>query len=320
MAFLAGLGVVAAGIGAAANIFRDAEQQGQVQFQDPLIIELTNKMDDFEDAEFNRLGPSVGGLYIHWFFSFLALIECICRLIVCGVIIFAWSLVIYLTCCLSCGKSVNMPAEPFIVVVAGRYGIYSTFLCALVANVLCPFAPTLYFWKRRVVCLRPPGVPRKRALKTDQHMCCTCPEFGHALFIQNGVAVPTWKMAQVYLSTVAVLHILGVFHGCNGSSWASLCVVRATAEAYLDAASQAIIMDSNEDTMRFFRGAYGVDNFEGFLARQHGQWGGAASYEPTAPPAFGPPPRPPRDHIPVQAHVIVPGSIPVVIATPVPRE
>lgn len=100
--------------------------------------ELINRIDDYEDGEYVRLAPTVGGLYIHWFFSIFALLECILRVLICGVLIFLWSLFIYLSCCLSCGKTVHMPSEPFIIALGSRYSIYSAFLCALTANVLTP--------------------------------------------------------------------------------------------------------------------------------------------------------------------------------------
>jgi hypothetical protein len=282
MSLLLNLGMAAVGLaGVASRAFNNDQEAA-----DPVMLQLTARMDDFEDGEFVRLSPTVGGLYIHWFFSLIAMIECIIRLFVVIVIIAFWSLFIYISCCISCGKTYNMPSEPIILALGSRYSIYSAFLCALIANVVCPFMPTLYFWKRRVTLLRPPGMPRRRPLKVDDLSCiscclCSCPEFGHSMFISNGVSVPTWKMAEVYLSTVALLHILGDYQ-CRFDAWPSLCSMHPGVERYLAEASQAIILDIMEDTKRFFQGAYRCDSFETFLATQHTSWSGASSSE-TAP-------------------------------------
>ena len=247
MLFAAGVAAAAANL--AVNLTR-AAQDLETAAMDPVMVALSSHMDDFEDAEFTRLSPTVAGLYLHWFTSVVALIECVLRLALCAIVILVWSLFIYLSCCLSCGKTFNMPSEPLIVAIAGRYSIYSAFLCALIANVVCPFAPTLYFWKRRATLIRPPGMMRKRPLRTDEHACCTCSqEFGHTMFVTNGVSVPTWKMSEVYLSTVALLHILGDWR-CRLEAWPSLCVVHGAAEAYLADASQAVIVDMSADTRR----------------------------------------------------------------------
>ena len=273
-AILAGMAVLGAAASAAQRVARDLNgmEGGVGVVRDPVLEELSNRMDTHEDTEFHKLSASVGGLYIHWFFSVLALVECIVRLVLYGVAIFIWSLILYLSCCLSCGKTVNMPSEPLMVACVARYAIYSTFMCGLISNFICPFAPVLYFWKRRVSLIRPPGLQRQRPLCRDEHACCTCTEFGHGMFLSNGIDVPVWKMAEVYLSTVAVLHILG--GGC--SAWHSLCDFKwhLDADAYLSWASTDIVRDMAADTAIFYHKHYDVTTYEAFLQNRFGGGGG----------------------------------------------
>ena len=325
---LVALGLAAAAANVAGRVARDLEASLPI---DPVMAELAQRMDDFEDGEYRRSAPTVAGLYIHWFFSLLALFECLVRLLFVSLFVLAWGIVIYLSCCLSCGKTINTPSEPLFIALGARVSVYSAFFCALLANVFCPFAPTLYFWKRRVQLIRPPGMSRKRPLVTgDQGSCCdcSCDEFGHGMFISNGVSVPTWKMAEVYLSTVSVLHILAFQHNFGLDAWPSLCRFHLHVEAYLEAASQCAIRDMANDTARFYTKAYGVDSYEQFLAARYGGGsdgggrggggrgggggggsgggGGVSRQPPSAPDLVRADASFPQDHIPVVVAVPLP--------------
>ena len=272
-AIIAGMAVLGAAATAAARAARDMEtgHMGAGFATDPIMDELMSKMDAHEDVEFRKLSATVAGLYIHWFFSLLAFVECLLRLIIYGIVIFLWSLFIYLSCCLSCGKTINAPSEPVMMAAVARYSIYSAFICALISNLLCPFAPVLYFWKRRVVLVRPPGMTRHKPLCHEDHACCTCNEFGNGMFLANGIDVPVWKMAEIYLSTVAVLHILG--GGCN--AWSSLCEFKCwmATERYLSWAVSDIMQDMAADTAIFYDKQYNVTSFEAFLGARYGGLG-----------------------------------------------
>jgi hypothetical protein len=138
------------------------------------------------------------------------------------------------------------------------------------------------------------------------------------MFISNGIHVPTWKMAEVYISTVSVLHILAFQHNFGLDAWPSLCRFHLHVEAYLEAASQGAIRDMANDTAKFYTKAYGVDSYEQFLSVRYGGGGGGGGGSRVGNGGGGGVRQPPS--APVRAEASFPQDhIPVVVAVPLPQ-
>jgi hypothetical protein len=99
-----------------------------------LAKEVRSNMTASEVANRHSHRPSICGLYLHFFVSIFAVLECLIRLLVHVLILLVLGLTYYLVYCLTCGRS----TAEFMLCIAhhsAMYGIYSGLLCGLMANI-----------------------------------------------------------------------------------------------------------------------------------------------------------------------------------------
>ena len=107
----------------------------------------TYELKSIEDSE-----ASVAGLYIHFFWSIIALVECCLWF---GIYSAAYALtfvIYYLQKCLSCGKGCTKECDEqmreILHSISRRWGYYFITPTFLLGNIIMPWSPPLYFYKR----------------------------------------------------------------------------------------------------------------------------------------------------------------------------
>jgi hypothetical protein len=89
----------------------------------------------FKEVEARRNNrPSVCGLYLHFFLSLLALMECSLRLLIHFFMLLVMGLLYYIVYCVSCGEWVTY-SNACVAHHSSMYGLYSGLLCGIIGNL-----------------------------------------------------------------------------------------------------------------------------------------------------------------------------------------
>jgi hypothetical protein len=99
-----------------------------------LAREVSSSMASAENSNRVQNRLSCCGLYLHFFLSIVAILECVARLLYHLAVLCIIGMFYYLIYCLSCGE---MTAETGLCLAhhSAMYGLYSGLLCGLCANI-----------------------------------------------------------------------------------------------------------------------------------------------------------------------------------------
>lgn len=199
-------------------------------------------------------------LYAHWFLTVLAMFETCARAAVHGFIALIFCALFYFIYCLSCGKT-----KFFSTFTAFGYhnlkmcSLYAGLVCSLIGNIIMPWNPPLYAFKRTIHLTRPPGV-NSTYLDFDGYIrggCCA---------ICCGSCLP-----EIGLPKERCLKLLLISYGgstatlscCYGAGGG--CMSYATG---LERSRLEMVRENETATIDFYQQTYQVSSFDELIARQ----------------------------------------------------
>lgn len=251
--------------------------------RETLEREVSAQMRAYEMKSIQDSEASVIGLYIHFFWSIPALAECCLWF---GIYSAAYAFVFvlyYLQKCLSCGKGCTKECDEqmtqILHTIAQRWGYYFVTPTFLLGNIIMPWSPPLYFYKRydrlhypsntrnttyreltretreaNVPCLCWLCYKCTEECMEEEEGCCAC----------GGIEkhdIPS------YMSTGRHLFIVGCSDACENIDDDDVVIERARK-----------VMQA--DTEKFYMSAYGGD-FKSFEELCSAQLGGGGMAQPT---------------------------------------
>lgn len=229
------------------------------------------------------------GLYSHWFYSLLALIESAFRLAFHIVVVTLLIIFRYVIYCVSCGKSdVNIALDHQM----SRCSLYSGLFMAMIGNLVTPWKPSLYMYPKSSTLCKP--IVRSGIHTQDNftstldvesacaNVCCCCCK--SMCGFKNGFcpccgnppesALPAYKLVQVSLSTV----------GCcsEGTGWYK-CVGGEEQTKKIMELQVEVSKETQEATKKFYCTNYEVSSFEELVARDIYHQQQQPNIQPSAP-------------------------------------
>lgn len=273
--------------------------------------EVAAKMRTYEMKSIEDNEASVLGLYLHFFWTIPALVECCLWFGLYSAGYATLFVFYYLQACFSCGKGctkeTNEQMGAMMHGVAARWGYYFVTPTFLLGNLIMPWAPPLYFYKRYEKLTYPSGgysTYRELTRETRENQvpclcwCCyectdECMDEEEGCCACGGIEkhkIPSYMSVGRHLLTV----------GCG-----SACENIDDGDIVLERVTKTV----EADTAKFFMSTYGGDvkNFEELC---NAQLGGGAPSNPTVvqgevltsnlPSA--------STAVPVEAHVIASGE------------
>lgn len=231
--------------------------------------EVNSKITQFEASERARYedGPSsVCYLYGHWFSSVLCLFECSFHLmilfIVCFVYLLVASIFFYIILVFSCGKvSINYCEN------VSHYlkmlGIYSGIWMGLLCNIIVPWAPALYLWKKGQKIERPSGYKSPYDPYHNNQGGCCCSAmlccFGNVNINPGQPGMPLWLTLQSCLMSIGCCNFCGSLY-CGAAAYAT--GIKSLCE------NEARVVVAN--TQNFYQVNYGASSLDELIAREIG--------------------------------------------------
>lgn len=218
--------------------------------------DVASKMYTAEKKSALENDTTVLGLYLHWFLSMFALFECGLHCMLLIMIIVVFSVLYYLVILVSCGKASTeycAAMSHFIKL----YWLYLGFFFGILGNIFVPWRPPLYFWKRGVTFLYPPGFERPLEVYPDL-CCCFC--------CLDGALKPTWQVLESHLISV----------GCCKCVSSVYCGNEAYTKGMQEADENNMIV-MKRDTAEFFNRNYSCSSLEALI---NGQALGGAGQQP----------------------------------------
>jgi hypothetical protein len=235
---------------------------------DELRLEVNQRMREWETQSIVENDVSVCGLYLHFGWSVIALIECTIWFLIFMVFQIVLLIVYYIELLLSCGKGCTKDSTAFLQATvmsnSANTAYYFLQIFGLTTNLLVPWNPPVFLFKRYDKL----NYPRKtdnttyRGLSAGPRACECC------LFCCTGSGDDVvMDCCCCCCSAAADSAIDGLENGGN-TKWMLLTVGGPTvltrccvAEAEKDEFAQAVM---RENTMRFYRDVYGPDITNGF--------------------------------------------------------
>ena len=232
-------------------LFRRRKEKLEQEVVDSMRIYELNNIEENE--------ASVLGLYLHFFWTIPALVECCLWF---GIYSAIWALlfVIYyiqffFSCGKGCTKECNEDMRDKLSKIGKRWGYYFVTPTFLVGNLLMPWAPPLYFYKRYDRLLPPKGKRSTyRELTRDtreKHVPCVC----WCCFVctdncmddeECGCGAIEKHDIPLYMSIGRHLLTIGCGNACANIDDDEVILARAMEEAH-------------KDTEKFYRSTYGGD-------------------------------------------------------------
>lgn len=205
------LNVAANAASKAANDFA-ASPVGQaidpVQQQiDSIKRDVNTKMDIYESADYAANETTCIGLYCHWLLSIIVLFECAFHYMLLGFTLVFVSVFYYVALCISCGKL----STGFCTIMSHffkMFTMYLAFLCGIAGNIFVPWSPPLYYWRRSVKLIRPPGFEKSvHMLKPEDACCLAC-----CCCFTSEISA-SWQIMRAHFGSLGCSCVCGIYCG-----------------------------------------------------------------------------------------------------------
>lgn len=190
-----------------------------------VVNQRINQIEADERKQYEDGCSSVLYLYGHWFMSLLCLFEVLFHMMiltfVCFFYIVVASLLYYIILVFSCGK-VSISYCENVTHYLKMCGLYWGIWLGLLCNIVAPWDPPLYFWKKGRKLNRPSGSgPNSTSYHSSRDCCCftalcCCGEINSIPGMPPDL--PLWLMLQSCLMVVGCCNFCGSLY-CGPSAY-----------------------------------------------------------------------------------------------------
>ena len=197
----------------------DNAERRRNRLRNELLKEVNEAMRLWELRSLDEQQASVLGLYLHFGWSVFVIIECSLWFGIYSMLMILIGILYYLENVLSCGKGCTKDSKDawsdLLVAVGWKWGYYYTSWWWLLGNILMPWAPPLYFYKRYDNVVYPKGTKsryhelKKRKEPSGCIECCFCclgcfdeDDCCYSCASVDESDVPPWMSVQGFFVTV----------------------------------------------------------------------------------------------------------------------